>query len=510
MQFLQGLLLASSSILYVFFAYYAFRHREVPGAISLGYLMLATVIWSVGAYFEIFASSIEQMIFWRNVQQIGVFGVPMLTLSFAIKYTLNRALSKIHRFLFVFPAVINLLIFTNGYHHLMRSGYDIVENAIFGKELVVHATAFDTMLVGINFVIPLLAVALFFDFRQKIGVAYKRQVTLLMISTLYTFLVTALKMSVLSSIGIYISMSVLYIPSAILFFFSLFRFDYFNLAPIAYNKVFDVIHEGVVVINKRMRIVDINPFATALIASEDKIAVGKDINACLKASFQFELAALSGQMTTYNLSCGDNRMIDMTYHPIIASENIVGAVLLLADVTGQKEYEKFLIERAYQDGLTGLLNRFGLNYFHDKHEGYQSLIVCVLDLDHFKSINDQYGHLNGDTVLIQFSDMLRETFTDHCEVARIGGEEFALYLYDQTLENAFERADTFRKRIDNHVVFTEDGNAIHFTVSIGISISVNANEPLKLIIARADEALYAAKNANRNRVMLYETNIANH
>jgi diguanylate cyclase (GGDEF)-like protein len=477
---------------------------------SLGYLMLATMIWSVGAYFELFAPTIEQMIFWRNVQQIGVFGVPMLTLSFAIKYTLNQPLTKIHRYLFAFPAAINLLIFTNGYHHLMRSGYDVVESAFFGKELIVHATAFDTMLVGINFVIPLLAVALFFDFRRKIDVAYKRQVTLIMLSTLYTFVVTALKMSVFPTLGIYISMSVLYIPSAILFFLSLFRFNYFNLTPIAYNKVFDVIQEGVVVINKRMRIVDINPFAVSLIASEHKIAVGKDINTCLKASFQFELSALTDQMTTYTLTCGDNRIIDMTYHPIIASEDIVGAVLLLADVTGQKEYEKFLIERAYQDGLTGLLNRFGLNYFHTKHEGYASLIVCVLDLDHFKSINDQYGHLNGDTVLIQFSDILRETFADHCETARIGGEEFALYLYDQTIETAYHRIDAFRKRIEKHVVLTEDDNAIHFTVSIGMSISETADESLKLITARADEALYAAKNANRNRVMIYETNIANH
>jgi diguanylate cyclase (GGDEF)-like protein len=201
-------------------------------------------------------------------------------------------------------------------------------------------------------------------------------------------------------------------------------------------------------------------------------------------------------------------IIDMTYHPIFASNAIVGAVLLLADVTGQKSYEKFLIERAYRDGLTGLLNRFGLNHFHETHESANTLIICVMDLDHFKSINDRYGHLNGDTVLIQFSDMLRETFASQAEVARIGGEEFALFLYDQHLDTAFDCVNAFRRQVEARVVNTDDGNAIHYTVSIGMSISEDHTEPLKTIFARADEALYAAKNANRNCVMVYETNIA--
>jgi len=516
MQFVQGFLLAFSIIIYLFITVYAFKHRSTPGANSLSWLMIATIIWSLGTYFELNATELSHKLFWRNFQQIGVFFVPTLTLHFVITYTLRRFAYKLRYVIFTFPILMNLLIFTNPYHHLMRSSYELIPSKFFGDTLVVHSTSFGSLCVGINFSIPFLAIFLLIQFRNSIGKRYKKQVTYIIISFLYTFFITALKSAYLESNGIFISMSILYIPSVLILFFSLFRYNYFNLTPIAYEKVYDVIDQGIIIIDNHLNIIDMNYIAENILAQQSTPISGMSATSVLQHAFNVSFEVLPKKKYTKAIELhSDNATtyIDLICHPLMASQAlVVGTIIILNDVTTQKKYERFLIDRAHQDGLTGLLNRFGFDTATAElplHESIHSLTAVIMDLDHFKRVNDKYGHISGDRVLIDFADCLQNYFEAHAIIARIGGEEFVLLFHNMPVQDIYVLAESFRKIIANQIVYSIQNEPISYTVSIGIATNtVSKNTPfqkkqLDSLLNEADTALYAAKKGTRNCTILY-------
>lgn len=132
----------------------------------------------------------------------------------------------------------------------------------------------------------------------------------------------------------------------------------------------------------------------------------------------------------------------------------------------------------------------------------RSLAVLMLDIDHFKEINDAYGHLTGNRVLVELATILKEQIRDQDIVTRFGGEEFAIILPDADYPGALQVAERIRQAIAGHV-FQGEGKPIHLTVSTGVAIwpedGVDKNE----IIDRADSALYRAKTTGRNSVCTY-------
>jgi len=516
MQFVQGFLLAFSIIIYLFITIYAFKHRSTPGANSISWLMIASIIWSLGTYFELNTAVLAHKIFWRNVQQIGGFFVPTLTLHFAITYTLRRFPHKLQYAIFAFPVLVNLLIFTDHYHHLMRSGYDLVPSKSFGDTLVIHSTSFGALCVGLNFCMPLLAIFLLLQFRNSIGKRYRKQVTFIIMGFLYTFFITAFKNSYLESNGIYISMSILYIPSVLLIFFSLFRYNYFNLTPIAFEKIYDVIDQGIIIIDNHLNIVDMNRVAEDILTEHSTPIRGMSATSVLQHAFNVSFEVLPKKKYTKAIELHNGNTttyIDLICHPLMASQAlVVGTIIILNDVTTQKKYERFLIDRAHQDGLTGLLNRFGFDTATAElplHESIHSLTAVIMDLDHFKRVNDKYGHISGDRVLIDFADCLQNYFEAHAIIARIGGEEFVLLFHNMPVQDIYVLAESFRKIIANQIVYSIKDKPISYTVSIGIAtntVSKNTSfqkKQLDSLLNEADTALYAAKKGTRNCTILY-------
>ncbi len=160
--------------------------------------------------------------------------------------------------------------------------------------------------------------------------------------------------------------------------------------------------------------------------------------------------------------------------------------------------------RSRTDALTGLANR---RHFDEQLErvlaetdrfgGSCALVIC--DIDFFKKVNDTYGHDAGDAVLMQVAEALREAVRAVDVCARIGGEELAVILPQTALEGAVELADRLRQRVASLAV-PHDGVTLRVTVSAGVS-TYSAGEPGKSqLFKRADEKLYLAKNAGRNRV----------
>ncbi|MCE5268565.1 MAG: diguanylate cyclase [Planctomycetaceae bacterium] len=168
-----------------------------------------------------------------------------------------------------------------------------------------------------------------------------------------------------------------------------------------------------------------------------------------------------------------------------------------------KHLQDLLIEHAHIDPLTGLPNRRALNERLqcewarvERHGGQMSFIMA--DIDHFKTVNDRFGHQVGDRLLQEISQVIAGQCRKTDIPSRLGGDEFAILVPDEKAENAAHLAERCRRRAEMACVVAKNG-AAQTTVSFGIADSRGVDSP-EALIARADEALYRAKGSGRNRL----------
>jgi diguanylate cyclase (GGDEF)-like protein len=169
-----------------------------------------------------------------------------------------------------------------------------------------------------------------------------------------------------------------------------------------------------------------------------------------------------------------------------------------------RDRERLLQHMARTDGLTGLTNRRTFLELAEREllraRRYGSpMAVVLIDLDHFKRINDTHGHQAGDRVLVHAAHTLADAVRDVDTVARFGGEEFAILLPATDATGAVEVAQRCARRVADGVVTLDDGLPVVVTASMGVAVSA-PHEPLDGVLRRADQALYRAKEAGRDRV----------
>jgi diguanylate cyclase (GGDEF)-like protein len=160
---------------------------------------------------------------------------------------------------------------------------------------------------------------------------------------------------------------------------------------------------------------------------------------------------------------------------------------------------------ALTDPLTGLPNRRALEewvakVFQERQALRVPFTILVIDIDHFKRINDHYGHTGGDIALRSLAHALATAVRREDMVARLGGEEFVILLWNETLEDALVTAERIRTIIEEMEIVIDD-HILKTTVSSGVAV-FQAEDTFEAVLRRADRALYAAKVAGRNRVML--------
>jgi len=173
---------------------------------------------------------------------------------------------------------------------------------------------------------------------------------------------------------------------------------------------------------------------------------------------------------------------------------------VMLDITDRKELEQRLQQAATHDPLTGALNRAGIEpYLESSLAGAQRwehpMSVVILDIDHFKKVNDRFGHGVGDSVLVQLVSTLKQRLRKADSLARWGGEEFLLLLPDTDYQGAVKVAEALRQVV-------EDARFEHqqtLTISLGVA-TVRPDDSLKSLVRRADDGLYRAKREGRNRV----------
>jgi len=256
--------------------------------------------------------------------------------------------------------------------------------------------------------------------------------------------------------------------------------------------------------------VDVNPDAPGLaLARAHGIPVYHNAEQALRASVP---------CVAFNMT--HNEMLEAVASEVLGAGGVVGGMqarLIWRIISNMKDAQEELHFQASHDELTGLYNRRYI--MMQMHQGViqairyrQPYAAVLLDLDHFKQVNDTYGHAAGDRVLSTMASVLRESVRDADMAGRWGGEEFLVLLPHTDLDGALLAAENWLKRMNATPLDIGDGQAIHVSFSAGVAMldteqntqnqrMQNIDQQVESLLHLADKRMYMAKDGGRNRVV---------
>ena len=203
---------------------------------------------------------------------------------------------------------------------------------------------------------------------------------------------------------------------------------------------------------------------------------------------------------------GTKLWLDINFVPLFDESGALAYYAAIErDLTEHKKLQFALENMARTDGLTGLANH---QAFMERAKGEfsrarrysRSLSVVMIDIDHFKSINDQYGHAVGDEVLRQISRQCQSKLRDSDFLGRLGGEEFALLLPDTSRDSAHHVAERMREQLNETPIILDKETTLNITASFGVAALKEDDADFNAMLHRADTAMYQAKHSGRNQV----------
>jgi diguanylate cyclase (GGDEF)-like protein len=375
-----------------------------------------------------------------------------------------------------------------------------------------------------SYVLAFIAISVLLRQMVRESSVYRKQLQLLALSAVPPVLANLATLAKLSPVNVDYS-PLGFALASVMIAYALFRHGLLDLVPIARKTVVENMTDGVVVLDNQGRIMDANPAASGMLAITPAM-IGSRIQDVFP-----RWRDLSSLTTEENASAADllhdGRHLDVRISAINADKRkLVGRLLIVRDVTevveasnalgrandqlrGQLEeierMQVLLHEQALRDSLTGLFNRRYLDEMLERELQHAkrtngTVALVLLDIDHFKNVNDTYGHLAGDEVLKELGKMLAGTSRSSDIACRYGGEEFIVVLRDTDTAVACQRVEEWRKRF-SAIRFDFQKTGAGFTFSAGIaSFPGNARDRDTLINA-ADQLLYAAKAQGRDRIV---------
>jgi len=282
--------------------------------------------------------------------------------------------------------------------------------------------------------------------------------------------------------------------------------------------------EAIIATDKDGRITFLNPAAEHLTGSAAAGALGKLLEDIVSLVDETDRRLLSDPVhqaltsgAPVNLSRralllsrtnGNERSVELSASPIRNSaQELIGAVVLLHDVTEMRGLDRQMSYQATHDALTGLVNRREFERrleeaIESGHRGDGQHVLCYLDLDRFKIVNDSSGHLAGDSMLREVAKLLRDAVRDSDTVGRLGGDEFGTLLVGCPLDKARQIADDLTRSVGEYRFVWKD-KIFNIGVSVGLVEISRESGTLEELLAAADTACYVAKKQGSGRVVVY-------
>lgn len=510
------------------------RHQD-PCASFVALFSFGTFLWSLTYAIHWTPIPRPSPFFWVDVTYFGVVIVPTAFFAFTLCYTdrsswLNRRTLPL---LAMEPLLTLFFLWTDATFGLFFAGKRQAADAvIYDGSLwfwfhVVYS--YSLILAGVT----LLGRAFFSSPR-----AYRGQIGMLLLGALIPFVVNAFALLVYNPTPNLDLTPITFSLTGVLLAIGILRFRFLDIRPIALRLLFMNLRDAVIVVDERKRVIEANPAAHQLFEPQLPSLLGRTIDEikALLLGFPEHLWERVEVQAECSLPGPPLRYYEVSITPLVDRKNVYrGRLFTLREITARKEVElqlraakdqleehvekieklqARLREESIRDALTGLFNR---RFFQESLQREiarskrfnQPISLVLIDLDHFKRVNDTWGHAAGDQVLVHLSNMLTEMVRKGDIVCRYGGEEFIVLLPGAPPHKAALRANQWREAFSRSGVPYER-NILLVTFSAGVASFPADGEQVEQVLEAADRRLYRAKVAGRNRVCdsLCEANAA--
>jgi diguanylate cyclase (GGDEF)-like protein len=304
-----------------------------------------------------------------------------------------------------------------------------------------------------------------------------------------------------------------FVVSVILFGLATLRFNEFFLLPMATDKIIKNMSDGVLVTDLEERVIFSNPKALQILGKTSAQIMGEQITKLLKDWMPKAYQAWMANQRDIQLDIGgpERQFLRLTISNLSGSlKASAGHLLIINNITGQKNVEIYLQELAMTDHLTGLFNRRHFlsvaGFLLSQARRYKHpLSILIFDIDNFKQINDTYGHAIGDKSLKLLAECITHTIRSSDVAARFGGDEFVILLPETNAAQASKLGERLRLLVADQVI-PDLPTDKHINISIGASaLSLKSDiGTIDTILEQADRALYIAKQAGGNQVHIFK------
>lgn len=523
------LVYAAAAVVFVVVAVGAFRRRgpRTASATSLGVLAVAGAWWSLAdavsvGPFDPWVQSVAALASFPGVAvAVGAFACLGRTAT-GTGWVPSRAVLA---GLSVEPILVTVVAATNPWHLLFYSG---PEAATLGDPMAWERAPLFWVHTLYSYVLIAAGLVLVARGWWTATPAFRRQRWNLLVASVVPVLVNVVNLTgAFGDLGDPTPLG--FAVTAGVIGHAMFRQDFIAFAPVARDVLIERISDPVLALSPDGRLIDANPAALRLLLATAGPRLGTRLLG-MPASvvmscwglFDAEGRLVAAQDEAAHLTLdvdGTSTDLEVRASPLVDGRgHEIGTVLVARDVTEVNAQRARLVEQlavierlrsdlaeqAVRDPLTDLHNRrhlmerFGPT-LEEAAAGGEPVAVVVLDLDRFKRVNDEHGHLTGDAVLIAMAQRLRECVPPGALVARWGGEEFVVVVPGADLTAGAALAETLRRRCEAEPLGSGP-RAVHCTLSAGVAAYPESGRTVTDLLLAADRALYEAKDRGRNRV----------
>ncbi len=491
-------------------AIYGNQKNQSSSARTFSILLAAVTLYTVSFLFQLTSKSVLAMFFWLKFQYIGISLIPPLWIISVVQYIgMDKWLTKrIIGLLFIIPLLTVFFSVTN-YHGFYYQSITIGTEGPFTGIETTKGLWFWFFMIYLDFAC-IMGICLLLKFSSGKKSLFRRQVIIIVLCMIIPWTAQLIYLSGYSPWHLDLTPFALTLTGLMLGL-GVFRYQMLNLEPIARDKIFHSLRDGLLVLDIQERVVDYNP---ALIEILTHIELGRHMSDGLRDyPLLVDQIASRTECTTIQIPQQDeleyyeSRLVPILNHNGVA----VGQAIILKDITDQVLLLDKLQQLVAIDELTQVYNRRAfMERCREENNRLARLkrpvSVIFIDVDHFKQINDTFGHPTGDLTLQTIVQKIRRGLREADILGRIGGEEFAVLLPETGKEQALEVAERVRQIIDNPICLNE--RVVKVTISFGItSIPQAVQGNMDSLFKKADEALYLAKHAGRNCVRVVEMEI---
>lgn len=504
----------------------SWRRKAYPGSRPLATLLVCLAWWSF-TYALFWLRVPPRGFFWLDATYLGLAFVPVALLAFTLQFTGRGAyLSKVNLYLLlIIPILANLILWTDPIH-----GWFFAGKRLPGAGTILDGGVGFYAYFSYAYILVLTSLGFLIQSYIRAKGLYRRQISALLMGISIPVVGNLISLAGASPLPNLDLTPVLFILTALVWAYALFRLGLLDIVPIARHTVVEQMSDGVLVLDAQGRVVDINPAAQQLMKIDGQsLPIGQFARELLAPwpILRDRFSGVSSAQQEITVPENPDQTIDLRIAPILSQDGeAYGRLIILRDISKRtlaerelrnsnkllrdqiienEQLQAQLREQAIRDSLTGVFNR---RYLEESlvrelarmEREKQPLSVAMLDIDAFKNFNDTYGHSVGDRMLQSLATILIQNTRVGDIVCRYGGEEFAVVLPGASPQIAIERIEKCRHAFQEQRIKL-GGKELGSTLSAGVASFPKDGTVSDQLLDVADKALYLAKQKGKNIVL---------